>query len=218
MTINNIIFDLGGVLLNIDYQATIKAFKHLGITNFDEMYAQAAQDQIFDSFDKGQISAQVFRDELRRITGLPLTDESIDHAWNAMLLDLPWPRIDLLQGIKTHYRTFLLSNTNAIHIPVFHEYLRRQYGMDNLSAFFEKQYYSFEIGMHKPDREPFDLIIQENNLIPEETLFIDDSKQHLVGAQATGIKTFWLDTSSMQITDLFTWKYQLRPEVLETCC
>ncbi len=216
MTIKNIIFDLGGVLLNIDYQATIKAFKDLGINNFDEMYNQAAQDHVFDGFDKGDISPTVFRDEIRRITRMPLTDESIDHAWNAMLLDLPWHRIDLLQGVKANYRSFLLSNTNAIHIPVFHDYLHREYGMDNLSALFEKQYLSHEIGMHKPDREPFDLILNENDLNPEETLFIDDSIQHLEGARAAGIKTFWLDTSVMQITDLFNFRYQLRPEVLET--
>jgi glucose-1-phosphatase len=217
MTIKNIIFDLGGVLLNIDYNATIKAFREIGISHFDQMYTQASQDHVFDHFDKGEISPEEFRNKIRRMAGLPLTNESIDHAWNAMLLDLPWHRIDLLQGVKANYRSFLLSNTNAIHIPVFHDYLHRTCGFDNLDAFFEKQYLSHEIGMHKPDREPFDLIIRENSLQPEETLFIDDSKQHLAGARATGMKAFWLDTSSMQVTDLFTWKYQLRPEVLEAC-
>ncbi len=215
MTIRNIIFDLGGVLLNIDYQATIKAFKDLGITDFDRLYTQAGQDNLFDDFDKGKISPEEFRNKVRRIAGLPLTSEAIDQAWNAMLLDFPWPRLDLLQGVRANYRTFLLSNTNAIHFPLFREYLHREYGFDNLDAFFEKQYLSHEIGMHKPDREPFDLIIRENDLVPQETLFIDDSQQHLAGAQAAGIKAFWLDTSSMQVTDLFTWKYQLRPEVLE---
>lgn len=215
MAIKNIIFDLGGVLLNIDYQASINAFKALGISDFDDIYAQAAQDHLFDSFDKGEISPAVFRDQLRQMTGLPLTDDSIDQAWGAMLLDLPWPRIDLLQGIKANYRCFLLSNTNAIHIPLFYDYLRREYGMENLKAFFEKQYFSFEIGLRKPDREPFDLILRENELVASQTLFIDDSIQHLEGARAAGIRSFWLDPNAIQVTDLFNWKYQLRPEVLE---
>ena len=215
MSIKNIIFDLGGVLLNIDYQATIKAFKALGISNFDEIYAQAAQNHMFDRFDKGEISPSVFREELRQITGLPLTDDTIDQTWYAMILDLPWPRIDLLQGIKANYRCFLLSNTNAIHIPLFHDYLYREYGMENLNAFFEKQYLSYDIGMRKPDREPFELILRENDLVAGQTLFIDDSIQHVEGARAVGIKSFWLDTDAMQVTDLFNWKYQLRSEVLE---
>jgi len=216
MPIRNIIFDLGGVLLNIDYQATINAFKDFGVSNFDQLFAQASQEDLFDRIEKGKITSDKFRDELRRITGLPLTDEAIDQAWNAMLLDLPWHRLDLLDGVKAHYRTFLLSNTNAIHISVFHDYLYRTYGLRNLESYFEKQYFSHEIGMHKPDREPFDLVVRENQLLPEETLFIDDSKQHLAGARAAGIRAFWLDTTSMQITDLFTWKYLLRPEVIDT--
>ena len=215
MPIRNIIFDLGGVLLNIDYQATIKAFKELGVADFDRVYTQARQSHVFDDFDKGRISPEEFRNKIRRIAGLPLTTDAIDQAWNAMLLDFPWHHFDLLTGVKSNYRTFLLSNTNAIHIPVFYDYLQRTYGFDNLDAFFEKIYLSHQIGMHKPDRGPFDLIIRENGLVPEETLFIDDSKQHLAGARAAGIKAFWLDNSSTQITDLFTWKYQLRPEVIE---
>ena len=214
MKIRNIIFDLGGVLLNIDYQATINAFKDFGISHFDDLFTQTSQDHVFDYFDKGEISPEEFRNKIRRMAGLPLTNESIDQAWNAMLLDLPWHRIDLLQGVKANYRTFLLSNTNAIHFPVFREYLHKAYGFDSLDAFFEKQYLSHEIGMHKPDREPFDLIIRENGLEPSQTLFIDDSRQHLESARAAGMYAFWLDTGAMQVTDLFDQNYLLLPEVL----
>lgn len=215
MIIKNIIFDLGGVLLNIDYQASIDAFKALGITNFEEIFTQASQAHVFDRLEKGEISPAMFRGELRRISGMPLTDEAIDNAWNAMLLDLPWPRIDLLEGVKANYRIFLLSNTNAIHFPVFSDYLQRTYGYDNLDHLFEKQYLSHEIGMHKPHREPFDLIIRENGLLPEETLFIDDSKQHVEGAKLTGLKAFWLNTEELQVTDLFNFRYQLLTDVLD---
>lgn len=215
MAIKNIIFDLGGVLLNIDYQASIDEFKSLGVRDFERFYTQASQTHLFDRFDRGRISPAVFRDELRRLSGLPLTDDAIDQAWNAMLLDLPWQRLDLLEGVKAHYRIFLLSNTNAIHFPVFREYLQRTYGFDNLDHLFENQYLSHEIGMHKPDREPFDLILRENELIAEETLFIDDSEQHMEGARAAGIRAFWLDIKELQVTDLFTWRYLLRPEIVE---
>ena len=217
MSIKNIIFDLGGVILNISYQDSINAFKELGVHDFDDIFTQATQIHLFDRFDKGEIPPAVFRGELRRLSGLPLTDDAIDQAWNAMLLDLPWHRIDLLEGIKGNYRLFLLSNTNAIHFPVFRDYLQRTFGFDSLDHLFEKQYLSYEIGMRKPDRDPFDLIIRENDLIPEETLFIDDSEQHMAGAVAAGLKAFWLNNKELQITDLFNFRYQLRPEVLAAC-
>jgi len=203
MTIRNIIFDLGGVLLNIDYQATINEFKKLGINNFDDLFTQAAQIQLFDQFDKGEISPDSFRDELRRISGVPLQDEEIDKAWNAMLFDLPAKRIALLELVRKNYRTFLLSNTNAIHYPAYTEYLETRYGFSDLSALFEKQYLSFRIGMRKPDKEVYGLVLDENGLKPSETLLIDDSLQHVDGAREAGLHAVCLDVEKTEVSDLF---------------
>ncbi len=204
MTIHNIIFDLGGVLLNIDYQQTINAFKSLGMVDFDDLYNQAAQVKLFDHFDRGDISAEEFRDALRRISGLSLSDEQIDSAWNAMLLDFPAGRILLLEGVRKNYRTFLLSNTNVIHYPVYMSYLNARFGFSDLDPLFEKQYLSYEMGIRKPDREAFELILRDNNLQASETLFIDDSFQHVVGAADAGLRAVHLDVEKMDVVDLFS--------------
>ena len=181
--IKNIIFDLGGVIMNISYQKTLNEFKKIGVTNIEEFYTQTAQVELFDKFDKGLISPQEFRDEIRNRTSARLSDQIIDNAWNAMFLDLPKGRLELLQSLKSHYKTFLLSNTNAIHIAYFNQLLNREFGLKDFSNFFHKIYYSYEIKMRKPDHETFMMIIIENGLKPEETLFIDDSVQHIEGAR-----------------------------------
>ena len=214
MEIRNIIFDLGGVLLNIDYQASIKAFKDLGVKDFDALFSQATQHHLFDRLDTGQISAEEFRDELRELGGLSLSDAQIDHAWNAMLGDFPASRIDLLQGLSAIYRLFLLSNTNSIHYPAYIERLRKDHGIDSLDHLFENAYLSHEIGLRKPDTAAFQLIINENQLDPAATFFIDDSAQHVEGAIKAGLHAVWLDLGRMKTEDLFTWKYRLRTENL----
>ncbi len=215
MRIQNIIFDLGGVILNIDYQATFQAFKALGVTRFDQFFTQASQIDLFDRFDKGEISAEAFREKIRGLCGLPLTEKAIDRAWNAMLLDLPWHRMELLEGVKGNYRTFLLSNTNDIHFPAFLEYMQREFRIESLDPWFERQYLSYEIGMRKPDKEVYEHILKENALDPGQTLFIDDTLQHVEGAHRAGLKALWLRTDQLQVTDLFTWRYELRQEVSE---
>lgn len=209
MEIKNIVFDLGGVLLNIDYERTIDAFKKLGVKDFDSIFTQASQLKLFDSFDKGQISAGEFRDGLRSISGLPAADQEIDNAWNAMLLDFPATRLALLEGVRKRYRIFLLSNTNAIHYPAYSRALEEKYGFAELSSLFEKQYLSYRIGMRKPDREIFEFVLSDNGILPEETLFIDDTLQHVHGAEAAGIHAFHLDPAKTGIEDLFTVGHRL---------
>jgi putative hydrolase of the HAD superfamily len=190
--IKNIIFDLGGVLINIDYHATEKAFKKAGIKNFDELFSQAKQTKLFDNLEKGLTDEVTFKDGLRLLSNVNFSDEVFEDAWNAMLLDFPKHRIELLQKVRNNYKTFLLSNTNEIHIPVFEHQLKQNYGITDFSQLFDKLYYSCRVGMRKPDREIFELVIQENNLIPSETLFIDDSIQHIQGAQMLGLYTLHL--------------------------
>jgi putative hydrolase of the HAD superfamily len=197
----NIIFDLGGVILNIDYHLTINAFKALGFVDFDSLFTQANQVGLFDMLDKGLITPQEFRDGIRRITSTSISDSQIDMAWNAMLLDFPPSRLELLRRVKQGYRTFLLSNTNAIHIEAYNKILFNTFGVNNLSVFFEREYYSHLVHMRKPDAEVFKLILNENNLRPEETLFIDDSLQHVVGARKLGIQAYHLDIPAGQSID-----------------
>jgi glucose-1-phosphatase len=190
--IKSIIFDLGGVLLNLDYNRTTEAFKRLGIAEFERIYSQARQKQLFDEYEKGLIGSEEFRAEMiALLEGKPAPHE-IDTAWNAMLLDLPHERLRLLEKLKSKYRLFLLSNTNDIHITAYSAYLLEAFGFPDLSHIFEKEYYSYRVGKRKPDKEIFELVLSENGLQPHETVFIDDSIQHVEGARVAGINAYHL--------------------------
>lgn len=200
----NIVFDLGGVILNLDLQRTSDAFRQLGFENFDNVYGQLRQSDVFDRFDKGHISENEFRNALAAHLPEHVTHRDIDNAWNAMLLDLPEERIRFLETIKNSHRIFLLSNTNEIHVRAFSAYLERTFGFGDFNHLFEKAYYSCRIGMRKPDREIFDFVLAENNLLPDETLFIDDSPQHVEGARMAGINGCWLQSGrSITENDLY---------------
>jgi len=185
--IQNIIFDLGGVILNIDYQLTIDAFTALGISDFNSMYTQAAQSQLFDLLETGKCTDQEFRDGLKPLLPEGVTDAQIDAAWNALLQDLPAERLALVTAAKARYRTFLLSNTNSIHYVQYIADLKEAHGLDNMNSLFEKVYLSFEMGQRKPDVEIFETVVREQGLNPSETLFIDDSIQHIEGARKAGL-------------------------------
>lgn len=199
----NIIFDLGNVILNIDYVLTAKAFKELGLNTFEVQFSQSQQQQLFDAYEKGETTSVEFRNELRTYCKEGTTDHSIDNAWNTMLLDLPKARLDLLNRLKKTHRIFLLSNTNEIHINAFHNYLLQSFKIVDLSGYFEKMYLSYKIGMRKPDAEIFEFVLKDNALNPKETLFIDDSIQHIEAAQNIGIEAYWLDVKKESVLDLF---------------
>ncbi len=191
-------------MLNIDYRKTIDAFRALGVRHFDRLFTQAGQLELFDRFDRGELSPGVFCAELRRLTECPLTDREIVRAWNAMLLDMPAGRIGLLERVRRNYRLFLLSNTNAIHYPAYRQLMQKEHGIDDLSALFEKHYLSHMIGMRKPDMEVYELIMQENGLEPFATLFLDDTPGHVAGARRAGMHAIWLDVPRVGVEGLFT--------------
>ena len=193
LNIKNIIFDLGGVILNIDYHLTIEAFKKLGFDDFDTLFTKARQTGVFDKLDKGLVTPDEFRNGIRELAKKTFTDEQIDNAWNAMLLDFPVHRLKLLEQIHSQYKTYLLSNTNQIHIEVYNQILFNTFGVRNLSPFFDKEYYSHVIHMRKPDAEVYELILNQNGLKAEETLFIDDSEHHIIGARKVGLNAYHLN-------------------------
>lgn len=187
--IKNIIFDLGGVLLNIDFSLSIEAFRKLGIENIDEIFSGYVQNKFFDSYDKGNISDDDFVEELKKYIPRETSTDKILNAWNAMILDFPEDRIRLLQSLKKKYRLFLLSNTNSLHFPVYNKQLKDKFEISDLSDLFEKAYYSYRLHMRKPDTEIFRLVVNENELIPEETLFVDDSPKNIEMANELGLHT-----------------------------
>ena len=202
-SIKNIIFDFGGVILNIDYKLTENAFAKLGLKEFDTIYSQTTQKELFDVFEKGLISPADFRGEIKKFINEGVDDLQIDEAWNAMLLDLPEERIQLLFQLKKKYQIFLLSNTNEIHFNTFSSYMQSKFNQDVFSDLFDKPYFSHKVKMRKPDAEIFELVLKENNLKKDETLFIDDSIQHIEGAKKVGLNAILLEKGKT-ILDLFT--------------
>jgi len=200
--ISAIIFDLGGVILNIDYQLTIDAFKKLGVSNFEEMYTQAAQSNLFDNYETGQISSEQFVYALKKFLPDEVSEQKIKEAWNVMLLDLTKSRVELLLKLRKIKPIFLFSNTNDIHYKCFLSEIEKVYGKEDLlEQIFVKTYYSHLVEVRKPNAAAFQLVLDENGLLAQETLFIDDSIQHINGAQELGIQTVHL--KNQEITHLF---------------
>jgi len=198
--IRAIIFDLGAVLLNINYHKTIEEFEKLGIKNSSSFYSKKEQTNLFNLLETGKISEEDFTTEVKKKCKCG-SEKKIVSAWNAMLLDLPKHRVSLLKDLNKKYDIYLLSNTNSIHISEFKNIM----GYEKYEVFyklFKKVYYSHEIGFRKPNKEAFQLILDENNLNADEVLFIDDSPQHIEGAKNLGIKTYHLKDGE-EVTTLF---------------
>ena len=201
--IKNIIFDLGGVILNIDYMLSHKAFSDLGFPDFDDMYSKLKQNHLFDDLETGRITADTFIATIQQQSKMPLHESDIVKAWNAMLLDFPLRRLQILQQLQLHFNTFLLSNTNEIHEKEFNSRLQQTCGYPTLAVFFDKIYLSHRIGLRKPHPEVFEKILNDNNLKAHETLFIDDSIQHIEGAKAVGLQTIHLTDGMTMEHDIF---------------
>jgi glucose-1-phosphatase len=180
--IKAIVLDFGAVLININYQLTIDAFKDLGITNFDELYSKAQQTNLFNDLETGVISDLDFYNGIRTLSNTQLSNVQIQHAWNAMLLHLPKYRIDFVYALKQRYPVYLLSNTNCIHEQAFMQYIRTTIGQDYFYDAFNKIFYSHEIGLRKPNSNVFEYVQKHININANQILFVDDSPQHIQGA------------------------------------
>ncbi len=199
--IKNIIFDLGGVLLNIDPKKTIDAFGRLGMEQLISDKGLSYDHDIFYLMEQGRISPDEFRTGVLRFLPNEVTFDEIDAAWTAMLLDFPAIRVELVKELRNEYRIYLFSNTNAIHVEKYHSNFRNQHGFE-VPSLFEKDFYSNEIGFRKPAPESFQEIIRLSGIRPEESLFIDDSLQNVEAAIASGLKGLWLQPGQ-KVENLF---------------
>ena len=189
--IDNIIFDLGNVILNIDYQNTIDAFEKIGVPDASIFYSKSSQLNIFNQLETGHISKQNFILEIQKFVPKASASQIIN-AWNAILEDLPNERLEILKSIKDKFSIFLLSNTNTIHIEKIIDKLgEKKY--EEFYNLFDKVYYSHEVKLRKPNADIFKLVIKENHLSIKNTLFIDDSIQHIESAKKIGLKTYHLN-------------------------
>ncbi|MCH2199608.1 MAG: HAD family phosphatase [Flavobacteriales bacterium] len=200
-----IILDFGGVLFDIDYFAPHRAFQDLGMNNFQEIYSQASQTDLFDRLETGNISNKDFIDALHQYVPEGVTKEQVLHAWNVILLDIPKARVDFVHQLKDKYRMFLLSNTNAIHVAEFEQIIDRRMGLDYFRAGFDKVHYSNVLGKKKPYPETYLHVCALHGLDPKRTLFVDDSVQHVEGALKAGLHSYHLELPEEEFTEVFSY-------------
>jgi glucose-1-phosphatase len=196
--LDTLFLDLGGVLLNVDYERTAQAFSAQGVSDFQAQFSKAKQSPLFDQFETGHLSPQEFRAQIRSVLGAHLTDTIIDRCWNAMLGDLPPERIVLLEELRMRYRVFLLSNTNVVHVAAFQKSIQERNGIRDLRQEFDGVFLSCEVGLRKPDHAIFQHALRVALAQPERTLFIDDSIQHVRGAEQVGIHAYHLDLTAKE--------------------
>lgn len=185
--IKNVVFDLGGVLLNLDLQRTIDAFKEAGFEDVEKQIKAFNHQGIFQQFEAGAITTEEFRNAIRKNIQTSLTDEEIDDYWIRMLLDIPREKLELLLELRGKYMVYLLSNTNPIHWKHICEHAFDYYSF-RANDYFEETYLSYEMNDAKPNKSIFEKMLQEANLLPEETLFIDDSEANCQTAASLGIQ------------------------------
>ncbi|RQO70262.1 HAD family phosphatase [Pedobacter sp. KBW06] len=203
--IKNIIFDYGNVIFEIDFKRAQTALVQLGITNIEDFFAHKSHHNIFNNFETAAISPAEFRAGIREASSnKEITDEQIDAAWNSLLIGVPPNVHEVLLKVKEKYRTFLLSNNNEIHYNWIVDYLKREFDMPDNSSLFERAYYSQQMFLRKPHVEIFEQVLAENKLDPEETLFIDDSPQHLVGAKQAGMQTLLMTKHPKDLEEVLT--------------
>jgi glucose-1-phosphatase len=202
--IRNIIFDLGGVILNIDFKKTNQAFQLLGLDNFQHHISQHHITDFFENYEVGKITDDDFVEGVSKLFDKPVRPSDIIAAWNAILLDFPPARIKLLQRIRSKYRLFLLSNTNSLHEKEYQKRLFDQFGV-YMEDLFEKTYYSHSVNLRKPHAAIFTRVLNENKLVPSETLFIDDTASNFPEAEKLGIRIHHLQPPE-EITDMEIFK------------
>lgn len=189
MKIQSVIFDLGGVLINLDPERTRQSFIKLGTPHFDQLFTVYKSTQLFYDLETGHVDADTFIKTLQKETAKGTSEQDIVDAWNAMLLDFRLESLNFVNQLKEKYPTFLFSNTNIIHYNSFQQTIKETTPYETVDAMFHKAYYSHEIGMRKPVVDAYRYIINEKGLVAEETLFIDDNKDNIQGAREAGLQT-----------------------------
>ena len=197
--INTIIFDLGGVIIDLSIEKTVTAFSRLtGFPPSDILHSYVTT-PFFKAYERGEVDDSQFRDSVRKLFSVHSSDAEIDHCWNAMLVDLPVSTLTMLENLKKHFQVFALSNTNTIHINYVNESMLQGKVLD---SWFHKAYYSHRLGMRKPELEIYQHVLDQNQLIPEQTIFLDDNPDNLKAANSLYIQTRQI-TDLQQVRDLF---------------
>lgn len=193
MKFKAVIFDFGNVIINIDVPLIYQKFAQFTSKPAEYIEKKIIEDQIFRRYETGQFTDEEFREVIRQTVGFPLSDHEVDTAWNALLLDIPKDRIELIKKIRQKYPVFLLSNTNNIHIEASNEYLKKAHDIEHLNILFDKTYLSYEMGLWKPDTAIYHEVLKLNNLKPNEVIFFDDNHHNIESAKSIGMQTILVE-------------------------
>lgn len=199
--IKNIIFDLGGVIIDIDQNQIVNHLKDNGFNNIELLNSDEVK-RTLSQFERGILSAETFRKQLCSQLNLDVSAEEFDDIWNSMILDIPQRRIDLVKKLRGNYHVFLMSNSNEIHYDLFIRDLQLRFGYREFDSLFDKSFFSFDTHICKPDPDFFIYVLDRYNMKPEETLFIDDTPENIITAQKLGIVTYHSLTGA-RVVDLF---------------
>ena len=201
--IKNLVFDFGGILVGLDKHRCIAALDSIGAYEISVYVDECRQEDLFHDLEMGHISVPEFCDEVRRKSPqCHATNEQIAWAWGELLTGIPLHKLKMLENLKQHYRLFLLSNTNVIHYDLYIRDLQLRFGYNEFDELFHKSYFSFAEHLEKPDPRFFELILDHEGLLPEETLFIDDTEKNIKIAQSLGINTYHISREEL-VRNLF---------------
>ncbi len=187
-TIRNIIFDLGGVIMDIDPSRTYHEFSTLCNKTVEEITGIYHNTLFFRQYEAGNMSDEVFRDKVRKSLNCNNSDEEIDHAWNALLIGVAEDKIRMLEDAHKKYTTYLLSNTNNIHRLRFEKFFADDRNRNGIYSYFSRLYYSYDLKLRKPDPEIYKYVLSDNDLDPSETLMIDDNRDNIESARLLGMQ------------------------------
>lgn len=187
-----LIFDIGDVIIDIDYLVVISEFQKLASVDFGQIISYTKQNRLFDLFETGKISAPDFVLQIRMFLKPGVSDADIIKAWNSILIHYPPQKIELLKQLKKQNLVLALSNINEIHVDALNKAAQEKFSTEKFSDFFHRAYYSNEVGYRKPEKEIYQMVLQKENLIPEETFFVDDKIENIEVARELGIQAHQL--------------------------
>jgi putative hydrolase of the HAD superfamily len=199
-SLKNILFDLGGVILDLNVNGTLEAFLNMGFQKELLSYPENFYTDIFFNYETGKVSTSEFRDSIRKLAGINFSDQDFDNAWCTMLARVPKKRSELLVTLSKNYNLYMLSNTSELHIEKFRTLFHETAGY-NYEELFKRCFYSHEIGLHKPDPESFHHVLNEANISAKETLFLDDNIHNIKAAKELGFNVIHI-TDNLQMENV----------------
>lgn len=197
--VHTLIFDLGGVIVDLAPERTLHAFSDLAQKPVEEIVKLYTIHSSFHGYETGKIGEEEFRNAVRKMFNVEADDSEIDRCWNAMLVRIPPEKLSLLSRLKNHFTILALSNTNSIHLSYINEVMLKGEALD---SWFHQAHYSHRIGMRKPDREIYQYVLNAHSLRPEQTLFLDDNLDNITAAKALGIEALLIEHPD-RVLDLF---------------